>query len=499
MRALIPSRPRRVVSEVINRVVRFNIWRMTPAQVTVDRTITNYEFWDRLRRGMAEGYEFGGLFCLPLAQLIASHVLDEDVNARLVASANGTSPNGHHEYTNTLLARFMAQYRALLSQVLVDTYGLGDQFVVVNADGTLSVPSPETVEVTYSPIDYRKVILITITTRLEDYVVTDAYTAEARTLTVERLRTTEEGEKGIVSLEVYPNLIGRIPVVHFPNDRSANETHGRPLYEPLLHLFSRYDDLMEKAIDGAELMGNPVPVVYGLKDPSAVVTAHEPQEDETFYDDDGHEETRQVINVDTRWGMILGEGGKFDFATPPVGFSRDTRDILKLLFLLMLDFTRVPEAVWGGAIASSKASAEAQMPPFYTYITGRRLQAEGQGEDAMLGTKAAGGFLELLTIWLSYKKLTDPRVVLDPIEMIWPDLGNVDLDVKRKWMEYLHRMGLITDATAVGLSGFVEDPAKEVAQANADPGNTARKDPGSSATQAARRGTGKSDDEDDET
>jgi len=60
-------------------------------------------------------------------------------------------------------------------------------------------------------------------------------------------------------------------------------------------------------------------------------------------------------------------------------------------------------------------------------------------------------------------------------------------------------MGLITDATAVGLSGFVEDPAKEVAQANADPGNTARNDPGSSATQAERRGTGKSDDEDDET
>lgn len=458
-----PTPASTVVREIIGRdVIAFQYWRRMIGY-SLDRTQPDYAFWDSLRRGKAVGFEFAGLFCRPITEVIAAHVLGTSVGASLLPDDSLSADRV--EYTNSLLGRLFSRSMMTLMTLLIDLYALGDQYIVVNADGSFSVPSPDTVSVEYDPIDYRRLAKVTLCTELPDVVLTDEYTASVRTLKIKYVKRVGDHPAGSVESVEFPNLIGVVPVVHFASDRSANELYGRPVYESMLRLLSRYDDLIEKGLDGAEIMGNPVPVISGLDSSGTVQTAYAPQTDEDYVDIDGNVETRDVLTVDTRAGMLLRGSAQFSFASPPTGFTDDIRNMLKLLFLLLLDHTRLPEALWGGAISSSKASADAQMPPFYQYIQGRRLLLEGQGGDTVLGHRATGGLLELIDLWLRCRALVDPQVIVAPVEIVWSPLSEVDLHAKWEWVSWLRQMGLITGVTAVELSGLVEDATAEVSAA----------------------------------
>lgn len=450
-----------VTREIIGRYeVVQPLWQSRTV-VSVDKTQGDYAFWDKLRRGKAEGFRLGALFAMPLTQIVASYVLGKGVTLALAEQAEGTAAN--IEYTNGLLQRFGAKYHRLLHTLAVDKYGLGDQYVAVNPDASLSTISPELVTLEWDDLDYRRVTKVRVETRLEAYHITDEYTETGRTVTI---RTSGKASSARLQMggqpTEYENLIGRLPVVHFANDRGTNEIYGRPLYEALYHLFSRYDDLLEKAIDGAELMGNPIPAFEGMENISETIEANATQDDESYTDIDGNGETRNLINWDRLSVLFIGKGGSFNFKSPGAGFTNDVRDMLKSLFYLLLDYTRVPEYVWGGAISSSRASAETQQDPFHQYIEGRRVEFEGDGGDADLGLSARGGLHELCDVWLRTKALTDPRVVVGPVQVTWPELASEDWTRMREWVQYLHGANLITDETAVTMFGKIEDAAAEV-------------------------------------
>jgi hypothetical protein len=463
------------VSEIIGRTVLATpIWKRHVAK-SYDATQTDYQFWDDLRRGKAAGFKFGALFCMPLAQIIASFVFGNGLSAALAKTVE--APTTSLDYTNDLLSRLLSRLHRALGLMAIDLYGLGDQYAVVNPDSSLSFVSPESVEITPNDLDYRLTDKIAITTRLDKFTVTDEYTATQRVL---RLRSGAASGK-IVDEQVFENLIGRIPIVHFPNDRGTNEIYGRPIYEALYRLLSRYDDLIEKAIDGAELMGNPMPAFEGMENIEETIEANTTIDDETYDDADGNEETRPLLKFDRLGALFIGKGGSFNFKSPGVGFTDDIRNVLKSLFLLMLDYTRVPEAVWGGAIASSKASADAQMPPFYQYIESRRLALEGDGADDELGMVPRSGLYELMDLWLRTRALTDPRVVVGPTALKWPELNTADWQVLLKWTSYLRGVGVMDDLTTLEQFGQLEDPAAvlEKAQAEAE----ARKEEGADFAQ----------------
>ena len=338
--------------------VHFELWKYRTAKRSVDATRGNYEFWDKLRRGAAEGYELGGLFCRPITEIVASYTLGGGLQAHLNADPPAQAesedvppePDEAVEYTNGLLNDFLTHYHHFLLAREIDKLALGDQFVIVNPDGSLSAASPETVEVQYDRLDYRRPVSYIIRTRTDTAEITDEYRLDGRTQRVKWLSDQPDlgrkaGDEDV--LGEWANLIGRLPVIHLPNDRSLNEQYGRPIYEALLHLFSRYDDLLTKALDGAELMGNPIPVFEGLENIDETIRANQTQEDQTYNDLDGNEEDRELIRFDTRGVIFLGKGGAFKFAAPPVGFTQDIRDMLKLLFLLVMDFSRIPEYLWG--------------------------------------------------------------------------------------------------------------------------------------------------------
>lgn len=453
-----PSR----ISEMIGRVAFVSAFWNSRASTSVDTTQTDYGFWDSLRRGTAQGYKMSGQLAQPIAEIVASYVLGKGVQARLADSETDEPPDTPMGYTNDLLKRFLSRVNSLLMTTLEDDYALGDQYLVVNPDGSLSVPSPETVKVTHDELDYRKPMKVTITTKLPTATVTDEYRLDGRTVTV-HYNDSREDEK-----HDYQNLIGRLPIVHWANDRSANETNGRPIYESLLRVFSRYDDLAEKTVDGGELMGNPVPTFEGMEDLSQVEIANQTAEYETYTDADGNEVTRRVLKFDRDPIALVGKGGQFNFKGPQVGFTDDNRNVLKSLFLLILDRTRIPEFLWGGAIASSKASADAQYPPFVQFVGARRAKLAGQASDDILGAEAVGGIHELIDIWLRMRRLVDPRVVVGPVALDWPKLEQADKAIILEWVRMMSDKGIIPDELVALLSELVDNPAKAVEAARAE-------------------------------
>lgn len=441
--------------EMIGRVAHTgqSFWRtVRRRQKTVDETQTDYEFWDKLRRGKQAGFEISGLFAKPITEILAGGILGRGVSATIDSDQRGADV----EYTNDLLARFLRRSMGQLVTLVEDLLALGDQFVIINEDGSLTIPSPDTVDVIYSITDYRQMEAVRVTTVLDKVTITDTYRREARDLVIHYHDPQVPDEE-----YSFPNTLGRIPVVHFANDRSANETHGRPVYEALYTLLSRYNDLMMKGLDGAEIMGNPIPVFEGMEDVDAVFDYNEVDTEETL-DNEGNPVERVRLAFDRLMAVVLGKGGSFKFAAPPQGFTTDIRDMLKSLFLLVLEFTRIPEAVWGGELGSARATAEQQMIPFYQYLEKRRLMIAGRGRDEVLGVEARGGLLEVLDIWLMTRAQSDPQVAVAPVVMEWPDLFESAEEMRFQWVQWMKSLDLITDESAVRASRMFEDAAAEV-------------------------------------
>ena len=454
------------ISELIGRGVagdnQINLIRSRAAVTTVDRTVPDYEFYDRLRRGKARGYSLGGLFCKRIEQIFAAWVLGSGFTVALAEDEAITEERA--DYTNQALVRFVStildgnedsddaepdhddQENSLLLTIYRDVLGLGDQYIIVNGDGSLSVPSPDTVTVKRAARDYRKVESITVETRTGGQSIIDEYRADRRTVTV------REGAR-IVEMNTYANPIGRIPVVHLAHGRSANETNGHPVHEPLLTLFDQYDDVAFKQIDGAKLLGNPFLYFAGMEDVNAVKNANDPATAETYTATDGSTQTRNQLNIDQNAVFVVGKGGSVGFASPQVGFSADTAQTLKTLFWLLLDHTGIPEFIWGNQVSSGRSSSETQLDQFINDIESRQRDA-------------SGWILRLCKIWLQLSALADNQIVVGQLTLQWASLRQKPAEILLKMIDSAMLNGLLTRVTALRLMSLVDNPEREVAEAD---------------------------------
>ena len=459
------------VSEMIGRYVvataQATLYKFRSYAKTVDATVPDYEFYDKLRRGKATGYTLGGLFCRAIENKFSTWVLGGGLTVAL--RDDEAYSEDALEHTNTRLAEFVGglldagmdddterpdyddESGALAMTVYQDALGLGDQYIIVNTDGTLSVPSPDTVTVERDKFDYRQVLAVEIQTRTADSLtVLDRYEPTRRTVTVKK------GAQ-IQSEETFQNLIGRIPVVHLAHGRSGNETNGHSIHEDLLPLLSEYDDVAYKQLDGAKLLGNPIPVFENLEDINATIEANDPAEAETYTDRDGNTATRAQVNLDQNSIFFLGKGGRATMLAPPVGFTEDTSNALRTLFLLLLRSTGIPEFVWGGELTSSRSTAEIQLQQWAKDIEAR------QGD-------AGGWLVKLCGIWLQMQALTDPQVVVGILKVEWPDLIPEDEETTLRRLDFALDNSLIRRVTALELLHIVDDAQAEadLAQGEAD-------------------------------
>ncbi len=428
------------IRQIIGRTPQFEyeVMRTQSRPYTLDWSRMDYNFYDLLRHGKAKGYTLGSLFAARIESIFASWIFGSGVVVKTVKA---------HEYTDKKLVDFITHILDDgLMQVYEDSMGLGDQWVIINADGTLSVPSPDTVEVITNPLDYRETIQINVTTKTRKFVVLDSYYPDKRIVTI----TNRSTDRTVT--EIFVNFFDEIPVVHVPYAMGRNELYGRSVHEQLLNLYSQYDDIIYKQIDGAKLLGNPIPSFVGLEDPAAVLAANSPTTEETYTDNNGNIVTRKQFELDQNSIMFVGKGGDFKFVGPNVGFSADTRNALKSLFLLLLDHTGIPEFLWGNELSSARASSETQLTQWIHDITGRQHTCSLWIRD-------------LCRLYLKALKLTDRRVVIDELVVHWPPLTIPDQNMLLKRIQFARHTNLITDETALKLLRLVDDPTREAAAA----------------------------------
>lgn len=451
------------VAEIIGRsappYMQSALYQSRYAITTVDATVPDYAFYDLLRRGKQPGYRLGALFARRVERLFSAWVFGEGVNVMLNKDIAETYDAAAVEYTNQQLANFVGglldagqdndgddpdrddQDGSLLLNIFEDAMGLGDQYIFVNVDGSLSIPSPDTVTVVRDPLDYRKVLAVRITTRLQAVTLIDEYTATGRTV------TTKVGDEETV--EEYPNLIGRIQFVHVAHDRSGNETNGHSIHEDLLKLYDQYDDVLHKQLDGAKLLGNPIPTATGLEDPTAVIDANKPLVPADYVDRDGNIVTRPELNIDHNSFMLIGKGGDFKMVGPNVGFTTDTKMALDSLFMLLLWRLGITESLWGGELSSARATSDTQLLQFAKELRG--LQKDNGGWVA-----------RLCKIWLQFKALVDPQIIVDKLTVEWPAAVQEDKALLLQFANAAWTAGVLTPETYLKLLELVDDPKAEV-------------------------------------
>lgn len=482
------------IKEIIGRTPPMQVLprRLRASGETADTTKPDYAWWDMVRHCRKHGYELSGAFIKPITQITTSWVWGKSASAELTDTAELTGATPERiEHTNAVLDEFVMDNLAKFQGITRDLYGLGDQYVIVNMDGTLSIPSPDTVDVQRDPLDYRRITSVTICAKYQNAKVEDTYTEDLRTVFIDNTSDKDLVTRfGIIPAKSkltfeFDNLIGIIPVVHFACDRSADETNGRPLADGMVRLLSRYDDLFEKALDGAETLSDPIPVLS--VEPGTVEEMYNLNTVETSEQDEDGNPVRK-LDLGYLKAIITTKG--FSFASPG-SFTGDISSMLGLLFLLLLEHVRIPETVWGGELGQSRSSTVEQMDTFRQYILERRLQLEGE----RTGT-GSDGMLKLLYLYLLVKALTDPQIIVGYAAMLWQPLDIKDEKLEFEKVKYAHGTGNLTDATMVDKLDIVTNPEEEVEAAHEEA--QARQD-AFDAAMDADAAAGEDEDEEDET
>lgn len=428
---------------VITRVrVYTRRFRTTFRQPSNDWGRSDYDFYRRLYFGRAVGLELSGLLVKPLVNKIAAWSL-------------GRAPSWkcESERSQEALTEWWAEHHPEILRSWRSALKQADSVIVVNADLSLTLVQPDIVDPIVADDDFGNIIGWRITQTLQHpdnirrMTITDEYYADRRIHRVEidAVPTQET---------TYPNLIGMIPVVLIANHPNDGETFGHAEAEALLSLFHKYGAVLDAAIEGNILQGRPTPVI----------TFENEADHDKFWDlygsverqtlPDGTVEQTRVLNIDVSQMLTL-VNGLFDYKTPG-NFTEDTAKLLEILFYLYGQHSEIPEFVLGMAIASSRASADTQMPVFEKFIE-------------MYQGEMAKWLKQLATIVLAYLSLIEPGVVAETPNLQWRKLtqdGRLTLDTI-KWAYSEASPRLLDRATALMLAPVeVEDMASVLDKAD---------------------------------
>lgn len=414
------SRTLRVASVTWARRVRSALM-----QPTKDWGRPDYDWWRRAYYCRVQGLELSGLFIKPLVSKISSWTLGMGIKWKTTNEATQTELN---TWFTAHLPDLLRAMRASLKQ--------GDSFAVINSDLSVTLLPADTVDPIVADDDYSNIIGWRVTqvlahpeTLAKRMTVTDEYFIDQRlhTVAIDGRQTAPTS---------YPNLLGRLPIVHIANAKDEGDTFGHPEAEALVELLLRYNTTLEAAVDGNERQGRPTPVLSfeSVADHDKFWETYGVQERRTL--PDGTTEQVTTIGVDLTQILTVA-GADFDYKSPG-SFTQDTSTLLGLMFYLLLEHAEIPEFVFGNAIASSQASANTQMPVFEKFIDGRR------GE-------AAGWLVEIAQIVNAYQSLTTPGVSQETPTLQWQKLTQ-DGTLTLETLKWAYAEGLIDERTALMLA-----------------------------------------------
>jgi hypothetical protein len=404
----------------------------------------DYSFWDAAPNGKAKGLEISGPMLKPIESKLASWVL-------------GSAPTFtlNNQVAQKDLTRWWNRNHPKILKAYQRAERLGDNYLIVNADLTLTVVPPSCVTPLVDERDYSKVIGWRITQEFPNPAeptkkmkVQDDYTA------TERIRTVSF-DSGRPAVTRFRNVIGRVPVIHVPTNRGDDELFGRPVGEPLLPILYEYNDVIMAGLYGNKRQGRPTPVISKLGTQDQVnaffASISQTETDETTG------ESTQHVEWDADQLMGLPGDAEFKYASP-AQFAGDTEKLLGLLFYLYLQSSEIPEFVLGNAISSSKASADAQLPIFVQFIEKKRGEAEEWIRE----------LAEVVLAMIGAVDMSVRRDQNDDLEIEWEDLTSEDGELTIKAVDSAYKAGWITRETALSRMPAlkVKDPAAELKAAD---------------------------------
>lgn len=425
---LIQRFPNRIRELIGQRFTTIRLHTSNTYLQVMDNTKPDYSFWDRARRGLVKGMELSGMFLKPVGSKISAWVMGQAPDWTL-----------DDQYTQDELQTWWQEHNSDILRGYEEALNLGDCYLVINSDLSVTVVPPHVVRQIMDPNDPTQAIGWKIEEKYYDpntisdfTTVIDEYTAEGHWHTLVKNGVEQP-------TTVYRNLVGKIPVIHIANIFGADESNGRPEGHALVPVLQRFGDILEAAIKGNIRQGRPTPVIERMGTAEQVrkfwekfgrVEVHELP--------DGTTESVTVIDFDPDQLLTLGGEAQFKYAVPG-DFAKDAVAILAILFYLILEHTEIPEFVWGPAIGSSKASAESQLEPFLKWLEKKR----GHTQTWMQ---------QIAQIVLAYMALKDTKIKTDQKPFYqWRPITDKNGQITLLSVEWAYGEGLIDEATALTL------------------------------------------------
>lgn len=409
-----------------------------------DSGTADYKTLDRARRAKARGLEITGLFLKP-------------ISSKITAWALGRPPSfkAGNEAANTELAEWWRGHHAEVMGAAEESLNLADYYVVINADLTVTLIPPDAVtpivnednfgeivgwrvEMTYQhPIDSR------IQTRRDEYYAD------------RRIQTIITGGRQ-TNPRTFRNVIGRIPVVHVPNNKGANEMFGHCEWEDLIPMLQKMGEVLDAAIKGNVRHGRPTPVFERMGDKSAVADFWKRfGKTRVNRKPDGTTEEENYLEWNADMVTTVGGTTTFDWKSPQA-FMGDVTALMGIFGDIFVTYIEIPEWALGNAIPSSQASANTQVEPLVKFIEKKRSFMQPW-------------LLEICQIVLGYLNVVNPQVSLEAPQIKWDDLTTKDGRLTLDTIKWALEQGIITKETAIRLMpAEVENPKEELAQAEAE-------------------------------
>lgn len=435
-----PFRPFRAIRELIGGAQRtLQSFFITSLRISpnTDYGHADYAFADKTRRGKALGLQISGLMVKPLCSKIAAWSLG--TAPRLRVGGQDKKP---------LTDWLGAQHPKILA-AFEESLNLGDFYVVVNPDTSLTLIPPNMVTPIVNPERFSEIIGWRVEIALTHPAEPGRVQTERNEYYADRRVETVLTDGRASTTRIFKNLIGKIPVVHIANNNGSDEVFGRPEWEALVPMLHKYGQVFEAAVEGNIRHGRPTPVFSKLGSIQAL---------QKFWDifgkrrtvdhADGTTETETYLEFDADKAVTLAETGEFHYQSPQP-FMADVTAIQQLFFYLLVEYGEIPEGFLGSAITGSRASLDTQLEPLVKFIEKKR------------------GFLrlwltELADIALRMLNLSQPNLNVDTITMLWGDLTRKDGALTVQAVQLGLTEGILDEETALMKLPLDIDNPKEV-------------------------------------
>ena len=247
------------------------------------------------------------------------------------------------------------------------------------------------------------------------------------------------------------NPMGVIPIVEFNQNKLSFDNVGYSDLSGAMKIISVYHQVLESTINNSLYNSQPTLKFTGLDaDPLEFIRR--------MYGD-VNLESGDVLEMnglyDVFGGYYLSGNQDVNWLNVPTTASA-SKEILNVLFYILVQVTGVPEWVLGAGMEGAWATVKQQSIPLLQKIRSKRMDIT---DSLMLMNRTAH------TIQGYY----DPESVTEvddyTCQILWGDVLTSDMDLTLRLVEFMLTNHFITKETAVSIIGLVNDPTGELKKA----------------------------------